>query len=162
MQRNFYQSRRAWCRRVLKDASLTEATKVVGVFLVEEYLNRHTNEAWPSQARVARELGFSAKTVHRSIKALVEESYLTINRTKRATNTYRLTLSDRRRDSASPGTVASYADGHASPLNQMNEPEEIPSKDEACSSKFDRSQRDAVQEMIKELGRKASIDKLVR
>jgi hypothetical protein len=75
--------------------SLTPTEKLVAI-CIAAHMNRETGEAFPSDERVARETGFSARTIRNAIPVLIERGIFIASRggsrvgEKRAVSRYRL------------------------------------------------------------------------
>jgi hypothetical protein len=64
------------------DSALTPAARVVA-WKIQWHLNRATEDAWPSEDLMARDLGLDVRTVRRGIRALEAAGYLRVTREAR-------------------------------------------------------------------------------
>jgi biotin operon repressor len=79
----------ALANQILRDKALTSSARLVGWYLAD-HINTRRGYAWPSQAKIAADLGISERSIRSAIKPL--NKYFDIARTKRRgrANEYRL------------------------------------------------------------------------
>ncbi|MDQ0996913.1 DNA-binding MarR family transcriptional regulator [Phyllobacterium ifriqiyense] len=92
----WYRDRDEWCRHLMGRTYLTDAQKLVGIFIAM-HMNRVDNHAKHQQTTIAKDLGIHVDTVKRAIKrlrdddvALIDREQLQRGRRNRAVNRYRL------------------------------------------------------------------------
>jgi helix-turn-helix protein len=89
---HFTRAKFAWLTQVAADNTLSGVAVRVAIRLVE-HLNRETFEAFPSQARLAQDVGASVRGVGKGIDQLVKRGHLVTRRgSVRTVNRYRLIL----------------------------------------------------------------------
>src|SRR5438105_1890348 len=78
-----------WLERLSRDRRLSGLAVRVGVQLATRFLNSENKKAWPSAARLARELGCTRQNAQRALARLVETGWLRYSRGGRGrSNTY--------------------------------------------------------------------------
>ena len=88
----FTRTKFAWLMQVAADNKLSSVAVRVAIRLVQ-YLNRETLEAFPSQARLAQDVGASERGVRKGLDQLVKHRHLSARRGGvRTVNRYCLTL----------------------------------------------------------------------
>lgn len=75
MSDTFTARKLSWLEQIAKDAGLPPSATRVGV-LLSSYLNRETDDAWPSIDRICAELGMSDRGVQKAIKSLIERGHI--------------------------------------------------------------------------------------
>ena len=80
----------AWIERILIDQEITHLAFRVAV-LISKYLNLTSGDAWPSQPRLAADLGVTTRGIQKALDALVAAGYLAVEVSKgrSLTNRYR-------------------------------------------------------------------------
>jgi biotin operon repressor len=87
---SFAAQKAAWIGRILLDQNITHLSFRVAV-LIGRYLNRTSGDAWPSQRRLAAELGVTTRAIQLCLDGLVAAGYLNVKVSKGRghTNRYR-------------------------------------------------------------------------
>jgi hypothetical protein len=83
MADNFSSRKMRWLNSIFFDPTI-KATTCRIAYVIGDYLNRHTGDAWPAQATIARKIGACPKTVYRAIKELERRGQLSVRRGGRA------------------------------------------------------------------------------
>lgn len=82
--------------RIMDDPDLKSTSQMVGIYLVDTYINYENLGAWVSQARLAEELCRSVRTIQRALALLCKKGYIVIIQRAGTTNFYRFPLIVRR------------------------------------------------------------------
>ena len=74
---DFVKRKWRYVRAIMEAPELTNRAKIAGNLLVTRYLHQQSgNRAYPGQARLAKSLGKSERTVRRALRELVQERWL--------------------------------------------------------------------------------------
>jgi biotin operon repressor len=89
-RRSIAKQKFAWIDRILLDRTVPHLAFRLAV-LIGSYLNSTSGDAWPSQARLAADLGLGRRTIQYALDALVAAGYLAVEVSKGRghTNHYR-------------------------------------------------------------------------
>jgi len=93
---NYAARKRLWLIQVAKDGHLPPSAYRVSQ-LLPKWINRKTEEAFPAQQTIAKELDLTTRAVTKALAALVQGGHLSVKRGKRGykgTNTYKIELSE--------------------------------------------------------------------
>lgn len=85
----FHRNKMRWLNEINCDFAVSSTAFRIA-FVISDFLNSITGDAWPSRRRVAARLNITTKTVQRSIAELERCGWLTVKRSKgrRVTNRY--------------------------------------------------------------------------
>lgn len=88
-RRSFVAQKLGWLDVVVRDPKVSHLEFRLA-YLISGYLNQTTGDAWPSQPRLAQELGVTTRSVQRCMDALVELGHLRVEvgRGRNRTNRY--------------------------------------------------------------------------
>ena len=88
-RRAFVAQKLGWLDVVVRDPRVSHLEFRLA-YLISGYLNQTTGDAWPSQPRLAKELGVSTRSVQRCLDALVDLGHLRVEvgRGRNRTNRY--------------------------------------------------------------------------
>jgi DNA-binding transcriptional regulator YhcF (GntR family) len=89
-RRSIAKQKFAWIELILIDQEITHLAFRVAV-LISKYLNLTSGDAWPSQSRLAADLGVTTRGIQKALDALVAAGYLAVEVSKgrSLTNRYR-------------------------------------------------------------------------
>ncbi len=93
MSDTFIRDKFAWLDQVADDHSLPPSAFRVA-YELSRHVHREKGYAWPSQAKLAADLGMAERHVRRLVEAIIERAHLAVERgpNRRASNHYRLVL----------------------------------------------------------------------
>lgn len=80
-----------WIRQVCSDQALGHLPCRVAALLLD-HINQASEEAWPSQARLAEAAGVTTRSIQSALHSLRRSGHLTVRRSKGRNNRYRPTL----------------------------------------------------------------------
>jgi hypothetical protein len=86
--KSFNAQKAAWIDRILMDQNITHLTFRVAV-LIGRYLNRTSGDAWPSQRRLAAELGVTTRAIQLCLDGLAGYLNVEVSKGRGHTNRYR-------------------------------------------------------------------------
>ena len=78
-----------WIERVVRDHTVQPSACRVATLIGLYYLNRTSGDAWPSQSKLAADLGVSRSTMQRALNELAGSGHMTRQISCGKTNHYR-------------------------------------------------------------------------
>jgi DNA-binding transcriptional regulator YhcF (GntR family) len=88
MTTSFAARKFTWIDRIIRDRNVPHLAARVAV-LISNYLNRTSGDAWPSQGKLAADLGVARRTIQYALDALVGTGHLAVEVSRGKTNHYR-------------------------------------------------------------------------
>jgi hypothetical protein len=91
-----------WIERVVRDHTLPPLARCVAALIGLHYLNRTSGDAWPSQSKLAADLGVSRRAIQYALDAIVDAGHLTREGSLGRVNHYRPVLEVKNVQDAEP------------------------------------------------------------
>jgi biotin operon repressor len=88
-RRSIAKQKFAWIDRIVLDRNVPHFACRVAVLISNKYLNRTSGDAWPSQSKLAADLGVCRRTIQYALDTLIETGHIAVQVSRGRVNHYR-------------------------------------------------------------------------